>query len=74
MASNKFRAYLAAISYLDELVQPSYTLFAQIQATGYSYGFLSNAWHFDFQAVTVIKQHLSRLINGDVMLLLCSKS
>ena len=38
-------------------------------AKGYAQGLLSNAWHFDLRAVTLITQQLSRLINGNVMLL-----
>ena len=55
-------AYLAAISYLDKLVQPSYTN----QAQGYAQDLLSNAWHFDLRVVMLVMQQLSRLIKGDV--------
>ena len=61
------------ISYLDKLIQPSYALFVQIRPLATPRAFLSNAWHFDLQVVTVIMQHLSRLIDGDVMLVSRSK-
>ena len=62
-------AYLAAISYLDKLVQPSNTMYTN-QAKGYAQGLLSNAWHFDLRVVMVIMQQLLQLINGDVILML----
>ena len=39
------------------------------QVKGYAQGLPSNAWHFDLRVVTLIMQQLSRLINGDVILL-----
>ena len=64
-------AYLAAISYLDKLVQPS-SIYTN-QAKGYAQGFFSDTWHFDLRAVTLIVQQLSELIIGNVILLLCQE-
>ena len=55
-------AYLALISYLDKLVQPSYTLSMQISPLGLPRAVLGNACHFDLRLITLI----SALINGNV--------
>ena len=61
-ADNGFKqvqiAYLALISYLDKLVQPSYMLFMLISPLAV----LGNACHFDLRLITLI----SALINGNV--------
>ena len=65
-ADNGFKqvqiAYLALISYLDKLVQPSYTLSMQISPLGLPRAVLGNACHFDLRLITLI----STLINGNV--------
>ena len=65
-ADNGFKqvqiAYLALISYLDKLVQPSYTLSMQISPLALPRDLLGNACHFDLRLITLI----SALINGNV--------
>ena len=65
-ADNGFKqvqiAYLALISYLDKLVQPSYTLSMQISPLGLPRAVLGNACHFDLRLITLI----SALINSNV--------
>ena len=56
---------MAANRYFDELIQPSYTLSTQNQATGIVLGLLGNAVQFDCQADNVNHVQLSST-NGDV--------
>ena len=59
-------AYLAVISYLDKLVQPSYTLSTHWHCPGLAIG---NAFHFDLRLIILI----SALINCNVQIISACK-